>query len=216
MADKKNQEKVYELTVDTFNDAEVDFVSFVDEPAIELPFHYFGKDADQFTFANVDQEERKVTGPSMVPDKYIKQMDGDGMMYYVYFSQDTVKEISELFIKNDKHKNANVHHMSPVDGVTLVESWIVDDPDNDKANKFGFNSKNITPGTWMTTFKVDNDNFWNKIKSGEVRGFSIEGKFVKKVEQSKFSKEPTEDEKEIDELLSKLKTLLIDDEKGSH
>ena len=66
-----------------------------------------------------------------------------------------------------------------MDGVTVVESWIVTDPQNDKSNALGF--KDIPKNTWMVSYKVDNNELWEKVKSGEVQGFSIEGVFSKNI-----------------------------------
>lgn len=186
-----------ELQVDELQGAELDLVSFVEEPAIDVDFYYFNNNKIDLTFADTDKEERRVTGPAMIPDKHIERLDNDGSVYYVYFSKDTVKQAAELLFKKSRHDEANYEHQLSVSDAVIVESWIVQDPNNDTANFYGFDSSNINEGTWMISFKVESEDFWNKIKSGEVKGFSVEGSFIQNFSKESNNIKSTEnDEKE--------------------
>lgn len=177
----ENKKILVELFIDENDkDNELDIISFVSAPAIEKNFMYFSKDDNRFSFKSMDDEKRIVTGPAMVPNQEIIRMDAEGNPYFVYFTEETVIKSQEIFAKNGKTKSTNFEHQeNDMDGVTVVESWIVTDPSNDKSNALGF--KDIPKNTWMVSYKVDNDELWSKVKSGEVQGFSIEGVFSKNI-----------------------------------
>lgn len=153
----------------------IEAVSIVHSPAIEARFIAL-KD-QQFSFAKVDEEKKILMGPALIPGKPIFRKRGDHM-FYVYFSQATVKRASELFFINGNQNNATLEHEMDVRGLTVVESWIVEDPEMDKSKKYGFD---VPEGTWMISMKVENDKIWEEqVKEGKVLGFSIEGYFADK------------------------------------
>ena len=98
----------------------------------------------------------------------------------------------------------------PLNGLVAVESWLVEDPKKDKSAAYGMD---MPKGTWMLSMKVLNDDVWNDyVKTGKVKGFSIEGYFADKAERPN---EPNElailqsmDEQEADYLLSEVKQIL--------
>ena len=136
--------------------------------------------------AQIDEEQRTLVAPALVPDFKIVGFDaGTDTEYDVYFSKETVKLASELYMKSQRNLNHTLEHAEPVEGVSVVESWIVQDPKMDKANLYGFNDLN--EGTWMVRAKRWTiRRVWEKIKSGEAKGLSIEGWFKDEiVEMSK-------------------------------
>jgi hypothetical protein len=207
MEDKKPI--ILEMIIDAeFDESGVDMISFVDRPAIEVDFKYFNE--DKFHFQSVDDEKRLVVGPAMVPNKHIIRMDALGNPYFVYFSEDTVKKANELYMKKSNNHRANLHHEQiEVDGAVVIESWLVEDPNNDKANALGFT--NLPKGTWMVTYKVDNDELWGRIKEGEVLGFSIEGYFGETATMSEIEIDDELLYEEVDAILND--ELLTDEEK---
>lgn len=185
-------------------------ISSVQQPAIGTNFIHFNhqgntneKEPDtKYHLSGLDEEKRIISGPAMVPDRSIERLSDDGEKYFVYFSKETVEELSERLISNC-NISTTVEHSMNVDDVHMVESWIVHDPDNDKCNHFGFDSSNINPGTWFVSFKCHNDEFWNKVKDGEIAGFSIEGYFIENfkkhftTECDECEKQNKEDDEEI-------------------
>jgi phage head maturation protease len=149
-------------------------------------------------FQAVDKEKRIVTGPALIPKKLIyRKDDGDG--FYIYFTEDTIEKASQLYLKDGNQFNTTMQHENEVHGVTLVESWIKVD-EKDKATALGFD---VPDGTWMVSLKVDNDDVWNNfIKTGKVKGFSIEGVFSGKVVQQ----QKEEDKEKV--IVQKIKELL--------
>jgi hypothetical protein len=165
--------KLYELIIEDPNIDEVFAISLVEEPAIEANFVYFDK--EEVRFQAVSDEKRLVMGPILVPDKKILRIDGMGEQYYVYFKPETIKRLSEMYLQKKYTDSTTIEHKDKVSGVSLVESWIVESRTKDKSAVYGLS---VPVGTWMGTFKVDNEDIWNNyVKTGEVKGFSIEGLF---------------------------------------
>jgi hypothetical protein len=164
---------IYELVIEDENIDEVFAISLVEEPAIESNFVFFDKEKVQF--AALSDEKRLVMGPILIPDKKILRIDGEGKPYHVFFKPETIKKLSEMYLKKKYTDKSTLEHNAKINGVTLVESWIKESITKDKSALYGLN---VPVNTWMGTFKIDNDEIWNDyIKTGEVKGFSIEGLF---------------------------------------
>ena len=129
---------------------------------------------EHFKFG-IDDEQMKVIGAMLIPDKLIMRVDGEGEKYYVYFSKDTVKAIAEKAMKNKLIDIVNLEHNSDeqVDAY-MTKSWLVEDTDNDLSNKYGMN---LPEGTWVAEYKIEDEDVWDDIKNGVYKGFSIEGVF---------------------------------------
>lgn len=127
-----------------------------------------------YGFAAIE-EKQMLVGPAMIPNKLILRKDEEGNPYYVYFTEETIKKIAYKMLKDKVIDKVNIEHDGQqfVDGAYLVESWIVEDPAKDKSLLYGFKP---VKGEWMTMYKIENKNVWDDyVKSGKVRGFSIEG-----------------------------------------
>jgi len=188
---KKKPTKIVELVIEENNEMlAIDAISLVSAPAIEENFVYFGKEKHNLTFAKVDEDKRMLVSPALIPNKqifrYNPQTDSE---YYVYFSKDTVRQAAELYLKHNNHHKATYEHQDRVSGVLTTESWIKEG-DMDKSKMYGFDLPN---GTWFVKMRIDNDDLWNKIKEGELKGLSIEGYFVDKMQKMSDNK-PTNEE----------------------
>jgi len=132
----------------------------------------------RMSFAFSTDDEMIVTGPAMVPQQLILRKDEMGNPFHVYFSQDTIKKIAKKFFEYNKMNNTDINHDDNVTtGNTLLESWIVEDPNMDKSKAMGFN---VPKSTWMVSYKINDEETWNKIKNGELNGYSIAGNFIEK------------------------------------
>ena len=189
---KKKPTKIVELVIEENNEMlAIDAISLVSAPAIEQDFVFFGKEKHNLTFAKVDEEKRMLVSPALIPNKQIFRYDPNtDSEYYVYFSPETVRQASELYLKHNNHHKATHEHSERVSGVLTVESWIIEDPKMDKSKLYGYN---LPKGSWMVKMRVDNDELWEKVKSGELRGLSIEGYFVDKM-QKMSERQPTNQE----------------------
>jgi hypothetical protein len=189
--------EIIELLIDdTKLEAGINAVSVVESPAIEENFIALKK--HEVELKEVDTEKRILMGAALVPNKQIYRRNKD-KEFYIYFSEDTVRKASELFLMRANQNNATLEHeRKMLDGMSVVESWIIEDEKQDKSAKYGFN---LPKGTWMISMKVNNDEIWQKVKDGEVKGFSIEGHFV---DQYEMSLQQNED----DEIIAFLKEIL--------
>jgi hypothetical protein len=114
---------------------------------------------------------------------------------------------SQMYLKNGYQSNSTLEHKESLDGLTLVESWLVEDKVHDKSRKYGMD---VPLGTWMGSVKVNNDEIWKEyVKTGKVKGFSIEGYFADKMERPKESVK--EDMSKDKELLDKIKDILTNE-----
>jgi len=187
---KLKNTKIVELVVsDDSEELTIDAISLVTSPAIEQDFVFFGKEKNNLTLAKIDEEKRMLVSPALIPNKQIFRYDANtDSDYYVYFSKETVRQASELYLKHNNHHKATYQHEDRVSGVLTVESWIKEG-DMDKSKLYGFD---LPDGTWFVKMKIENDDMWAKIKEGELKGLSIEGYFVNKFE--KMQKQPTNEE----------------------
>lgn len=173
--------KIIELIIDeTDEQSGIEAISLVEQPAIESNFVALNK--QEVLLKEIDEDKRILMGPALIPDKSIYRRNDDGQEYYIYFSQNTVRKASELFFKKSNHRNATFEHKDKINGVTFVESWIVENKDKDKTALYGMD---VPLGTWMVSAKIDDEELYQKAKSGEVKGFSIEGYFADRYEMGK-------------------------------
>jgi len=157
----------------------IDAISLVEQPAIESD--WVALKNQQLQFKTQDEEKRLIMGAALIPDKPIYRKTGEEE-YYVYFSKKTVRRAMELYFKNGNQANATLEHEHKINGLHLVESWIVEG-EQDKSRIYGLE---VPVGTWVVSMKVENDAIWEKfIKEGAVKGFSIEGFFANKYELAK-------------------------------
>jgi len=154
----------------------IDAISLVEHPAIEEDFIALNSQKRQH-FAMQNQEKRLLMGTALIPDKPIYRTDGENE-YYVYFSKETVRKAMELFFKNGYQNNATLEHAEELNGLSVVESWIIEDENNDKSRAYGLD---YPVGTWVVMMKVNNEAIWTEyVKEGKVKGFSIEGWFAQR------------------------------------
>ena len=181
--------KIVELIIDEENDEVQDGVfaiSLVEEPAIQSDFIALSKQEKKIEveFATQNKEKQILMGAVLIPNKQILRIDKEtGEDFYVYFSADTIRQASELFMLNNNHQNHTLEHKSDVSNLVVVESWLKDTK-VDKSHAYGFSE--LPLGTWFVSVKVNDKAVWdNYVKTGKVKGFSIEGYFTDKAELSK-------------------------------
>jgi hypothetical protein len=189
--------KVLELIIDEKDlKGGINAVSVVEAPAIEENFVALAK--HEVELKEIDTEKRILMGAALIPNKKIYRRNKEEE-FYIYFSEDTVRRAMELFFINGNQSSATFEHKKAITGMTAVESWLIEDEKMDKSQLYGFN---LPKGTWMISMKVDNDDVWNDVKEGKVKGFSIEGYFADKMPDS-----PRQDMSK-NEIINQLKDLL--------
>lgn len=145
-------------------------ISLVENPAMEGTFIALSKPTE-ILFKEVDAEQRLLLGLVLEPNKPIYR-NQDGEEFNIVFDEQTIKDLSHNFFTSFSQANSTIEHQNKIEGVTFVESWIVENSEKDKSSNFGFN---YPKGSWLATMKVDDENIWNDfVKNGKVKGFSID------------------------------------------
>jgi hypothetical protein len=192
--------RIIELILDEEDlDAGVEAISIVESPAIESDFVALKN--QEIKLAEVDKEKKILMGALLIPDKPIYRNGSEGE-YYIFFSKDTIVKASQMFLQNGNQSRSTLEHAQALNGLTLVESWIVEDKAKDKTALYGLD---VPVGTWMGSVKVNNDDVWNEyVKTNKVKGFSIEGYFADKMEAPKEAIE----EQMAEQLLNQIKDIV--------
>jgi hypothetical protein len=178
----KKKKIVYEMQINPLDpESGVFAMSLVENPAIESNFTFLSKIKEPIMLKTLSEEKRLVVGPSLIPNKEIARQAPDGSEYFITFSEKVVEQASQLYLKRGHQWNTTLEHDGEVSGVSLVESWIVEDPKRDKAAALGL-TDGIVKGTWMIAMSIDNNEIWQQyVKTGIVQGFSLEGMFSEKL-----------------------------------
>ena len=142
-----------------------------------------------------DNDKRMIYSPLMLPNVLIPRME-NGEKYFVRFKPEAIEKIQRKFMIEKRLRDTNLEHTdNKFNDIVMVESWIITG-EKDKAYELGFTTEQAPIGSWMAGYKVlettEGDEIWNDyIKSGKVRGFSVEGEFMLKFAKQQFN---TDDE----------------------
>jgi hypothetical protein len=204
--------RIVELILDEESELGIEAISVVENPAIEEDF--VALKSQEFKLAEIDGERRILMGALLIPNKPIYRRNGEDE-YYIYFSKDTVLKASQMYLMNSKQNNSTLEHQHAIEGLSLVESWIVEDKVHDKSVKYGMD---LPLGSWVGSVKVNNDQIWNEfVKTGKVKGFSIEGYFADKMERPNDQTIKDElaqiEEQEAEYLLAEIKAIIKNDKR---
>lgn len=161
--------KKYELKYTKGEDG-VFCMSTVENPATKTQLVMFDDEMKAMEFQ--DDEKRVIYSVAMRPNMLIPRKDINGEPAMVFYSEETVNDLQQNFFKNNSHNGATINHDKNVrKDMYAFESWIVQDPEKDKATSLGLDVKK---GDWVMAQKVDNPEVWEDIKKGKLTGFSIE------------------------------------------
>lgn len=181
-------------------DSETYAISLVEAPAIESEFVALAKEEEKQVFLE-SNEKHLVYGAALIPDMDIYRNDGEHE-YYISFSKESIEKMSQDFMKEYRQYEVKTDHEDVANEVCVVESWLVSDAYKDKSNALGIN---VPEGSWMVGMKVNNIETWDRIKAGELKGFSVESL----VSLEEFSKIDNNMEIETNEMFwDKLKNIL--------
>ena len=195
--------KVIEYGIDDAGLLGVFAISVVEQPAIGVDFVAL---SEQHSVKFKEDFRGLLYGALLIPDQLIyRRDDKTEEEYYVKYSKDTIRAIAYNYLKQNMTNNATVEHAKVVEGVSLVETWIIEG-ENDKSKNFGFD---LPEGTWFGCMKVENDEVKKQIQNKEVLGFSIEGNFA--VEKEMYMSKHDEFAAIMDEL-TQLLTLATQEE----
>lgn len=201
--------KVFEVVFDENEMEGVYALSVVENPAMED--HWIAFNEHKIELATINEDKRLLMGAALIPNRKILRVDGEGNEFFITFTEETIEKLSHAFLKNGKQTNSTLEHEVQLDGMSVVESWIVQDPQNDKSTSFG---KTYEKGTWVAMMRVDNDEIWSKVKNGEVKGFSIDALLGLQKLNFNTNNMTKADFKDFgDNLLKEIKTLFSSEEK---
>ena len=177
------------LTINGDEDG-VNIISLVEFPAVERNFIQLSKEVK----LSLNEEKKELLGVALIPDFPIYRRDEQGE-YYITFSAEAIRKAAIDFYRKLNVNNADVEHNHNIeDGITYFQSMIVDKKNGICPTAF----KDLPDGTWIVGCKIDNDEVLNAVKSGEVKGFSIDGYFH--AEEPEKQEENPEEKSTIDNL----------------
>jgi hypothetical protein len=194
----KNLDTIELFIDETADNDGIEALSLVKYPATEET--WVALNNHRIEFKSIDDEKRIIIGLALVPDKLIYRRNGD-YEYNIKFSKETVKKAAHLYLKKLNNNNATLEHETEVKGVSVIESWMVENPKMDKTAIYNLNA---TEGAWAVVMGIDNDKVWEEIKNGTYLGISVEGYFS---DEQKLSAQS-----EQDELINKIKSIIINAE----
>ena len=182
-----NKLKVYEYVFNPETMPGIELISLVYEPATELVGVALSAQVEEIKFSAVDGEERVLVSPILVPKQMIFRKEIGGEPAYVFASKETIKQLQQSFVKNGNQNNSNIEHKGDfITGITFTEQWLVRDSSNDTINAYGF--KDIPEGSWCVKAQLSQELWDDYIKTGKVKGFSVEGLLgIKRVELARES-----------------------------
>lgn len=165
--------KTYNAIFNAENEQGVFGISLVKAPATEQNWVALSKQEQAIQFKEVNKDQQILLGLVLQPNQKIYRVNEETQEEFnIVFSEETIKELSYNFFKQGFQSNSTIEHSNKIDGVTFVESWIVEDSEKDKSSLYGFS---YPKGSWLATMKVDDADLWNNyVKTGKVQGFSID------------------------------------------
>ena len=165
-------------------DSETYAVSLVEQPAIDETFVYMA-DEEKMNIMLDSDEKYLVYGAVLVPDKPIYRVAEDGTEFYLEFTAESIEKMSQDYLIKYRQHSVTLDHQEEATEVCMVESWIKTSMTMDKSLALGLNPE-LPIGTWFAGYKINNIDTWNRIKSGELKGFSVEAMID--LQQFDFSK----------------------------
>ena len=174
-----DKKRIVKCVIDENGKLGLTAMGLVDVPAIEE--NWVALSSEKVKLSSVDKERRMLYGAALIPEKLILRIDKNNEEYYMKFERETIERLAHDFYKKNLHHTTNLQHQYPVTGVTIVESWLKEG-NSDKSLALGLSD--LPDGTWFIGAKVDDDSVWEEVKSGAIRGFSIEGMFTEQTVDS--------------------------------
>lgn len=146
-------------------------VSLVKDPAIESTLLKFSSEVEKpLFFAN--DEKRIIYSIAMIPNKLIFRKNINGEPAHVFYDEQAIYDFQKEYFRTG-NLGTNVNHAKEnTNGIFPFESWIVENPQNDKSNYLGLDAPK---GSLVMGFSIENESTWNDVKSGNLDGLSIEG-----------------------------------------
>lgn len=153
-------------------DSETYAISLVEYPAIEEVLVALEKQKE-VKVQMTSEDKHMVYSAVLVPDKPIYRRNEDGEEFYVEFTKESIEKMSIDFMKSYRQNEITLDHETQASDITIVETWLKSDMYKDKSVALGLNP-DLPVGTWFCGMKVNQIDAWERVKNGELRGFSVE------------------------------------------
>ena len=181
-------------------------LSLVENPAMQDEWILLSEHPKEIQFTAVDEEKRLLLGATLIPNKRILR-NINGNEFEIFFTVETIEKIGHDFIKKGMQNNSSLEHKEKLDGVSVVESWTVQDSQKDKSSIYG---KNYDIGTLVQMTKVDNDEIWKKAKDGKIKGFSIDALLgLQEIKLNKIDMSTETSKSVIDAITEKFDAIMV-------
>lgn len=152
------------------DDADVKEIALTSDPAISSNFIAFSNQSKKLCF-KANKERKELLGAAMIPGMKIDRLDENENLYQIQFSENDIRRASQLFLSKGLNHKLNIEHTDkPATNCFIFQSFIID-------KEKGITFNDLPDGTWVIGLKINNDEIWQKILSGEYKGFSVEGIF---------------------------------------
>lgn len=199
-------------------DSDVFAVSLVESPAVESNFVALAKEEQPKPVFLSKDDKHMLYGIILRADFPIYRNDADFGEYYIEFGADAIERLERKYMKNFAQKSWTTDHQMFAEGLTLTESWLVTDPENDKSKALGL--EGVTKGSWVGGCLVDDNELWAEIKEGRFKGFSVEAwcdleEVTKEIKNQKINKENKDNKMAVkknkfEEIVDKIKEIISD------
>jgi hypothetical protein len=212
---------IIELTLEELEQG-IDATALVENPAIQRNWMAF-KEHKSFNFKTHNEDKRILAGALMVAD-FPMYRNMNGKEFFVKFSSETIEQLADRMVLNNKLTAFNFEHDSKKELADMhIQQFFIINTELGVNTPIGF--EELPNGSLFAFVKVNNEQVWNDyVKTGIVKGFSIEGNFATKEEFSEqtFLNEfqtiiNMTDKKvatsKLDELVAKAKSLFSEDVK---
>lgn len=196
---------IFDVLINDKDESGVDFISLVDEPAMELDWLVFSYNTEVDIFEldfTVDKEKKMLYGVFIIADKLTYRNDKKKGEYYVRFRPDQIEKIVRKFSKSNNNKNINFQHGDNIVKAHVVDSFIT----NDMVKvDFGYE---VPSGSWVGSIHIEDDEFWqNYIKTGSLKGFSVE--LRSQLIKTEFTSEYFKEDMKVEGTYEKIKEMVF-------
>jgi hypothetical protein len=212
---------IIELTIEDISQG-IDATALVENPAIQRNWMAF-KEHKSYEFKTHNEDKRILAGALMVAD-FPMYRNMNGKEFFVKFSSETIEQLADRMVLNNKLTAFNFEHDAKKELADMhIQQFFIINTELGVNTPIAF--EELPNGSLFAFVKVNNEQVWNDyVKTGIVKGFSIEGNFATKEEFSEqtFLKEfqtiiNMTDKKvatsKLDELVAKAKSLFSEDVK---
>ena len=149
-------------------------IALVSDPAMLTEFLAFSEQKPYEFKMALQEDQRIITAPVIVADLPIYRQV-EGKEFYVVYKKETNMQILQKYMLDGNQRKVKLTHDTSdlSKGVFVFEVFISDASRGIKQPE-GFD---LPDGTIFCSMKINNDDIWKRVKSGEVKGISLEGFF---------------------------------------